>query len=124
MVCAGYCHQHHSGIGSGACHDGQRASAGNHGGCGRHGAAACGIGALRGPRRDCCPRLGGPGGDHGRIDHTARKRNKISVADMREALRQKGIDGEARADNVKDMTLEPSGKISVIKIDPCKPDRS
>lgn len=62
--------------------------------------------------------------DHGRIDHQARKRNKISEADLREALRQEGIDGEAHVGNVKAMTLEPSGKLSVIKIDPCKPDLS
>jgi uncharacterized membrane protein YcaP (DUF421 family) len=60
--------------------------------------------------------------DHGHIDHHARKRNKISEADLREALREHGIDGEAKSDNVKRMTLEPSGKLSVIKIDPCKPD--
>lgn len=62
--------------------------------------------------------------DHGRIDHRTRMRNKISEADLREALRQEGIDGEAHVDNVKSMTLEPSGKVSVIKIDPCKPDRT
>ena len=62
--------------------------------------------------------------DHGRIDHQARKRNMISEADLREALRQEGIDGEAHAANVKSMTLEPSGKLSVVKIDPCKPDKS
>lgn len=62
--------------------------------------------------------------DHGRIDHRARTRNMISEADLREALRQDGIDGEAHVENVKAMTLEPSGKLSVIKIDPCKPDRS
>jgi uncharacterized membrane protein YcaP (DUF421 family) len=60
--------------------------------------------------------------DHGRIDHRARKRNRISEADLREALRQKGIDGEAHIDNVKAMTLEPSGKLSVIKVDPCRAD--
>jgi uncharacterized membrane protein YcaP (DUF421 family) len=60
--------------------------------------------------------------DHGRIDHRARKRNRISEADLREALRQKGIDGESHIDNVKAMTLEPSGKLSVIKVDPCKAD--
>ena len=60
--------------------------------------------------------------DHGRIDHRVRKRNMISEADLREALRQKGIDGEAHIDNVKVMMLEPSGKLSVIKVDPCKPD--
>jgi uncharacterized membrane protein YcaP (DUF421 family) len=62
--------------------------------------------------------------DHGRIDHQARKRNKISEADLREALRQEDVDGEAHVGNVKAMMLEPSGKLSVIKIDPCKPDRS
>jgi uncharacterized membrane protein YcaP (DUF421 family) len=60
--------------------------------------------------------------DHGRIDHVTRKRNKISEADIREALREQGIDGEAKAANVKRMTLEPSGKLSVVKVDPCKPD--
>ena len=40
------------------------------------------------------------------------------------ALRQEGIDGEAHVGNVKTMTLEPSGKLSVVKMDPCKPDRS
>lgn len=62
--------------------------------------------------------------DHGRINHEARKRHKISQADLREALRLEGIDGERHADNVKLMTLEPSGKLSVVKIDPCKPDES
>ena len=62
--------------------------------------------------------------DHGRIDHQARKRHKISEADLREALRQEGVDGEAHVGNVKAMTLEPSGKLSVVKIDPCKPDKS
>jgi uncharacterized membrane protein YcaP (DUF421 family) len=61
--------------------------------------------------------------DHGQIDHRTRKRNKISDADMREALRQEGVDGEAHVDNVKVMMLEPSGHLSVVKIDPCKPDR-
>ena len=62
--------------------------------------------------------------DHGRINHRARKRNMISEADLREALRQQGIDGEAHIDNVKVMMLEPSGKLSVIKVEPCKPDRT
>ena len=60
--------------------------------------------------------------DHGRIDHETRKRCKISLADLQEALRQEGVDGEAHAANVKVMTLEPSGELSVVKIDPCKPD--
>src|SRR5580698_8301801 len=41
--------------------------------------------------------------DHGCIDHHARKRNKISEADLREALRQQGVDGEVHIDNVKVM---------------------
>jgi uncharacterized membrane protein YcaP (DUF421 family) len=61
--------------------------------------------------------------DHGRIDHDARKHSKISEADLREALREHGIDGEEKTDNVKRMTLEPSGKLSIVKVDPCKPDR-
>jgi uncharacterized membrane protein YcaP (DUF421 family) len=36
--------------------------------------------------------------DHGRIDHRARKRSKISEADLREALREHGVDGEAKAE--------------------------
>ena len=62
--------------------------------------------------------------DHGWIDHAVRKRHMISEADLREALRLEGIDGERHADNVKLMTLEPSGKLSVVKINPCKPDES
>lgn len=62
--------------------------------------------------------------DHGRIDHEARKRRMISESDLREALRQEGVDGEAHLENVKSVTLEPSGKLSVVKIDPCKPDRT
>jgi uncharacterized membrane protein YcaP (DUF421 family) len=60
--------------------------------------------------------------DHGRIDHRARLRNRISEADLREALRQRGIDGETHIENVKVMTLEPSGHLSVVKVEPCKPD--
>lgn len=60
--------------------------------------------------------------DHGRIDHATRKRNKISEADLKEALRGHGIDGEAKVENVKRMTLEPSGELSIVKVDPCKPD--
>ncbi len=62
--------------------------------------------------------------DHGKIDHDARRSHMISEADLHEALRQEGIDGEDHAGNVKVMTLEPSGKISVVKHEPCKPDLS
>jgi len=61
--------------------------------------------------------------DHGRIDHQARQRCRISEADLHEALRQNGVDGEAHLDNVKVVTLEPSGHLSVVKRDPCAPDR-
>ncbi|HVV28286.1 MAG TPA: YetF domain-containing protein [Rhizomicrobium sp.] len=60
--------------------------------------------------------------DHGRVDHAARRAYMISEADLAEALRQEGVDGFAGAGNVKVTTLEPSGKISVVKRDPCKPD--
>jgi uncharacterized membrane protein YcaP (DUF421 family) len=60
--------------------------------------------------------------DHGRINDQARKRNKISEADIREALREQGIDGESKSANIKRMTLEPSGKLSIVKINPCKVD--
>jgi uncharacterized membrane protein YcaP (DUF421 family) len=60
--------------------------------------------------------------DHGSVDNVARKRSKISEADMEEALRQHGLDGEAKLANVKRMTLEPSGKLSIVKVDPCKQD--
>ncbi|HEX4862113.1 MAG TPA: YetF domain-containing protein, partial [Rhizomicrobium sp.] len=43
--------------------------------------------------------------DHGQIDHRMRKRVKISEADLREALREHGIDGEAKVENVKRMML-------------------
>jgi uncharacterized membrane protein YcaP (DUF421 family) len=61
--------------------------------------------------------------DRGKIDHQTRKRQKISLADLHEALREHGIDGEEKVGNVKVMTLEPSGKLSVVKIDPCRPDK-
>lgn len=62
--------------------------------------------------------------DHGHVDHRARTSNKISESDLHEALRQQGIDGEAHLDNVKVMMLEPSGHLSIVKVEPCKPDNS
>jgi len=53
--------------------------------------------------------------EQGRIDHKARKNAMISECDLSEALRQEGVDGENGLEEVKKMTLEPSGKISVIK---------
>jgi uncharacterized membrane protein YcaP (DUF421 family) len=62
--------------------------------------------------------------NQGRVDDTARRHHMISESDLTEALRQEGLDGERALENVKAMMLEPSGKISVIKHDPCKPDPS
>lgn len=57
----------------------------------------------------------------GRVNDAIRRRHMISQSDLAEALRQEGIDGTADVANVKAMTLEPSGRISVIKREPCKP---
>lgn len=51
----------------------------------------------------------------GRVDEQARRRCKISHADIEEALRGHGLDGMAEADKVAKLVLEPSGKISVIR---------
>ena len=57
----------------------------------------------------------------GRLDHKARKSHMISMADLAAALRQHGVNGFEGLDNVKTIELEPSGRISVVKHDPCKP---
>jgi uncharacterized membrane protein YcaP (DUF421 family) len=62
--------------------------------------------------------------DHGLIDHKARKAHMISENDLNAALRKEGIDGEGSLGNVKAVKLETSGEISVLKHDPCKPDRT
>jgi uncharacterized membrane protein YcaP (DUF421 family) len=59
---------------------------------------------------------------NGTLDEAARKSHLISRSDLAEALRQQGVDGFLGMDNVKAIELEPSGKISVIKREPCKPD--
>jgi uncharacterized membrane protein YcaP (DUF421 family) len=51
----------------------------------------------------------------GLIDDEARLRSKISMADLDEALREKGLDGLDAIDQAKRLVLEPSGKISVVK---------
>jgi uncharacterized membrane protein YcaP (DUF421 family) len=53
--------------------------------------------------------------ESGHIDEAARKNSMISRADLNEALRQRGIDGEAQIFRVKTMRLEPSGEISIIE---------
>lgn len=57
----------------------------------------------------------------GRVNEATRLRHMISQSDLAEALRRQGIDGTADVSNVKAMTLEPSGRISVIRREPCKP---
>jgi uncharacterized membrane protein YcaP (DUF421 family) len=51
-------------------------------------------------------------GENGEINDMLRKRNLISGADLGEALRQRGIEKSSQA---KSITLEPSGRITVIK---------
>lgn len=62
--------------------------------------------------------------DHGRIDHAARRAHMISEADLAAALRRQGVDAETGLANVKSVTLEPNGELSVVKREPCKPDLS
>jgi uncharacterized membrane protein YcaP (DUF421 family) len=50
-------------------------------------------------------------GAHG-LDEKARMQHAVSEADLAEALRQSGIE---RVEDARKMTLEPSGKISVLK---------
>ncbi len=47
-----------------------------------------------------------------RLDETARKRNGVSEADLKEALRKKGL---SRPEQAGRITLEPSGRITVLK---------
>jgi uncharacterized membrane protein YcaP (DUF421 family) len=51
----------------------------------------------------------------GVVHEKARLRCKISMADLDESLREKGLDGVAAIARVKKLVLEPSGKISVIR---------
>jgi uncharacterized membrane protein YcaP (DUF421 family) len=59
----------------------------------------------------------------GRIDHELCRKHMISDSELAGALRQQGVDGDSGLENVKLMMLETSGKISVVKHDPCKADR-
>jgi len=51
----------------------------------------------------------------GLIDERARLACKISMGDLEESLREKGLDGIAALGQARKLVLEPSGKISVIK---------
>lgn len=50
--------------------------------------------------------------ERGRLDETARKRHAVSEADLNEALRQRGL---SKPDQAKRITLEPSGRITIVK---------
>ena len=52
---------------------------------------------------------------NGVICEDARLRSKISMTDLEESLRGKGLDGVAEIGKIRKLLLEPSGKISVIK---------
>jgi uncharacterized membrane protein YcaP (DUF421 family) len=49
---------------------------------------------------------------HGEPSHSVRERHAVSQSDLNEALRQSGVDDIAAA---RAVTLEPSGKITVLK---------
>ena len=55
---------------------------------------------------------------HGALRESVLERHAVSQADLNEALRQSGVDDIAAA---KTVTLEPSGKITVLKHDPPHP---
>ena len=57
---------------------------------------------------------------NGRLDRAACRRHMMSQSDLAEALRREGVNGEEGLENVKSMVAEPSGRISVIKYDPCR----
>jgi uncharacterized membrane protein YcaP (DUF421 family) len=59
--------------------------------------------------------------DRGQIDQRIRREYMIAMTDLQEALRQEGLDGPDGLKNAVRVVLEPNGKISVIKKDPCKP---
>lgn len=48
----------------------------------------------------------------GRVSEDAQRRHRISEADLNEALRQSGLENLGEADRI---TLEPSGRLTVIK---------
>ena len=52
----------------------------------------------------------------GKIDDKARLKSKISLCDLDENLREHGLDGLDEIGRTRKLVLEPSGKISVLKI--------
>ena len=60
--------------------------------------------------------------EQGQVHDETRKRHMIALPDLQQAMREEGLDWPRGLANVKRMTLEPNGKISIIKHDPCRPD--
>src|SRR6185312_1846136 len=60
--------------------------------------------------------------DHGRIDEEARKKHMIGLTDLKQAMREDGLDWPKGLENVKRATLEANGKISMVKHEPCRQD--
>jgi uncharacterized membrane protein YcaP (DUF421 family) len=54
----------------------------------------------------------------GAIDETMRRRQSVSMADLDEAVRQKGL---ARLEDAERVILEPSGKLAVLQQEPAAP---
>jgi len=52
---------------------------------------------------------------NGEVDESARLRCKISMCDLDESLREKGLDGLDELDKARKLVLEPNGKISVVR---------
>lgn len=61
--------------------------------------------------------------DHGQLDDGARRRHMVAMGDLQQALREDGLDWPKGLQNVKRLTLEANGKLSVVKHEPCRPDR-
>lgn len=60
--------------------------------------------------------------DHGQVCEPALRKYMIAMTDLQEAMRQEGLDWPGGLENTKHVMLEPNGKISVVKRDPCKKD--
>ncbi len=58
--------------------------------------------------------------EQGLIDTNARQAHMIGLNDLQQALREQGLDGLNGLENVKRVTLEANGKLSVLKHEPCR----
>lgn len=60
--------------------------------------------------------------EDGVVDTDARKAHMVGLNDLQQALREEGLDGLKGLDNLKRVTLEANGKLSVLKHEPCQLD--